>query len=237
MGAITQWMDRTFYPRHTDGWDNWAFREAILARITPAMTVLDLGAGAGIVAAMNFKGKAAHVCGIDLDPRVTENPFLDEARIVDAGAIPYPDRSFDFVFCNSVVEHLEDPVAVFREVARVLRPGGHFMFKTPNRTHYMPMIAQLTPHSFHQAYNKARGREREDTFPTFYRANTRRDVEAVAKASGFSSATVARLEGRPEYLRMTALTYVPGILYERAVNASSRLEPLRVVLIADLEHA
>ncbi|MEI2780661.1 MAG: hypothetical protein V9H25_05130 [Candidatus Competibacter sp.] len=44
--------------------------------------------------------------------------------------------------------------SVFREVARVLKRGGVFLFKTPNKTHYMPTIARLTPHRFHQFVNR-----------------------------------------------------------------------------------
>ena len=62
------------------------------------------------------------------------------------------------------MEHLEDPETVFGEINRVLKPGGIFLFKTPNRRHYMPLIAQLTPYRFHQFINKLRGRDSEDTF-------------------------------------------------------------------------
>ena len=125
-------------------------------------------ARAGIVQQTNFRGLAARVCGVDLDPRVVDNPMLDEGKIADAGGIPYPDAAFDVVFADNVLEHLPDPLAVFREIARVLKPGGVFLFKTPNKTHYMPTIARLTPHRFHQFVNRLRGRAEIDTFPTRY---------------------------------------------------------------------
>ena len=55
---------------------------------------------------MNFRGLAARVCGVDLDPRVVDNPMLDEGKIADAGGIPYPDAAFDLVFADNVLEHL-----------------------------------------------------------------------------------------------------------------------------------
>ena len=237
MGSMTSWMDRRLYGRYPDNWDNWLFRERIDRHLTPDAVVLDLGAGAGIVEATNLRGKAARVCGIDLDPRVRDNPFLDEAKITDAGTIPYDDNTFDLVICNNVVEHLEEPVAVFVQVARVLKPGGRFLFKTPNRTHYMPLIARFTPYAFHEAFNKMRGRERDDTFPTFYRANSKNDAEVAARAAGLVPERIERLEGRPEYLRMTVPTYLAGFLYERTVNATEKLAALRVVLIAELRRA
>lgn len=122
---------------------------------------------------MNFRGLPAQICGVDLDPRVVDNPMLDEGRVANADGIPYEDNRFDVVFSDYVLEHLEDPLQVFREVVRVLKSGGVFLFKTPNKYHYMPTIARLTPHAFHQYVNRLRGRAEVDTFPTRYRANTR----------------------------------------------------------------
>ncbi len=112
--------------------------------------MLDIGAGAGILPQMNFKGEVARICGVDLDPRVVDNPMLDEGRVADAGGIPYDDAVFDMAFADNVFEHLEQPLDVFREVARVLKPGGKLLFKTPNRRHYVPTFARLTPHSVHE---------------------------------------------------------------------------------------
>lgn len=227
-------MDRQCYPQFDKNWDDTLFRERILAALKPGFTVLDLGAGAGIVSQMNFKGRAGKVCGVDLDERVVSNPFLDEGRVSDAGEIPYDDEQFDLVFSDNVLEHLDHPADVFREVARVLKPNGIFMFKTPNKWHYMPTIARLTPHAFHQSISRLRGRAAVDTFPTRYRANTKGEIERLARETGFSVVAIERIEGRPEYLRMVWPTYIAGITYERLVNASALFEPFRVLLVGTL---
>lgn len=231
MGRITHYLDRTFYP-DSHRWDDRLFRERILAHVGPQSTVLDLGAGAGIVPEMNFRGVVGKVCGVDLDARVIDNPYLDEAHHSDGAAIPYPDETFDVVFADNVVEHLAEPEKIFIEVCRVLKPGGCLLFKTPNKTHYMPTIAQLTPHRFHGFVNRQRGRKEIDTFPTLYRANTASRVTSLARQCGFSSCTVERIEGRPEYLRLNPLLYLGGIVYERLVNASEVFAPLRILLVA-----
>jgi SAM-dependent methyltransferase len=196
--------------------------------------VLDVGAGAGIVQEMSFRGKVAHISGIDLDERVLQNPLLDDAKIASAEAIPYPGASFDLVFCDNVLEHLDRPEVVFREVARVLAPGGSFLAKTPNKNHYMPLIAQATPHAFHQFYNRLRGRASADTFPTRYRANSRGAVERLARGAGLRVESIDIVEGRPEYLRLTPPTYLAGYLYERIVNSTPLLEPFRIVMFIHL---
>lgn len=232
---LVHWMDAHLYPEHASHWDDVLFREAVLSLLGPGRRLLDLGAGAGIVREMDFRGHAAEVCGLDPDPRVLDNPHLDRARVGTGEAIPWEDGSFDVVVADNVLEHLEDPVAVFREVARVLRPGGRFLAKTPNRRHYVPTVARLTPHSFHRAVNRARGRRGEDTFPTRYRANTPGTLRVLAEASGLRLTDVRLVEGRPEYLRTNPLLYAFGWGYERLVNRFESLAPFRVLLVATFE--
>ena len=234
MTSIVERLDRFLYPGIGKNWDDRIFRERILAQCNKDAVVLDLGAGAGILPDMNFRGQVARICGIDLDPRVQSNPMLDEGKLADAGQIPYADETFDLVIADNVVEHLADPVGVFHEVHRVLKPGGTFLFKTPNRTHYMPVIARLTPHRFHQAVNKLRGRAEVDTFPTLYRANTAGDVRWVAAQSGFDILSIDRIEGRPEYMRLSWITYLLGAAYERVVNSTNSLAMFRILLIGAL---
>lgn len=232
--SLVHKIDRLFYPEYLQNWDDRLFRDRISEHLSSTTVLLDLGAGAGIVEQMNFKGCAARVYGVDLDERVMSNPMLDEGRISDAGEIPYGDAFFDVVFSDNVVEHLQDPTSVFREVYRVLKPGGVFLFKTPNKFHYMPLIARLTPHRFHQLINKLRGRASVDTFPTLYRANSAGAVLSIAHAVGFTVERLERIEGRPEYLRFIWPTYLVGVAYERIVNATAVLAPLRIVMMAQL---
>jgi hypothetical protein len=115
-----------------------------------------------------------------------------------------------------------------------LKPGGRFLFKTPNRFHYMPLVSMLTPLRFHRAVNRWRGRATEDTFPTCYRAKSRGQIERLAEQTGFEVTKLERIEGRPEYLRFAPPTYLAGWCYERIVNSSDLFAPLRILLIGEL---
>ena len=77
------------------------------------------------------------VIGLGLNRAELEaNPVLQERLIQDLNAesrLPFPDGDFDAVVCTASVEYLVEPFAVFREVARVLRPGGVFVVTFTNR--------------------------------------------------------------------------------------------------------
>ena len=131
MANLVGWLDQTFFPEYAKNWDDQMFRDKIMQYLAKSATVLDLGAGAGIVQQMNFKGLVARVCGVDPDPRVERNPYLDEGKQGGGEQIPYADNSFDVVFADNVLEHLSDTKRVFDEILRVLKPGGGISGQNP----------------------------------------------------------------------------------------------------------
>ena len=233
--TVKHWLDKTFYKHFQDNWDDQLFRERILQYLKPEHKILDLGAGAGIVPQMAFRGLVKRVVGLDPDPRVASNPYLDDAVASYAEVLPFQGETFDVIVSDNVFEHLSDPVTVLKEVKRVLKPGGYILLKTPNRKHYVPLIARLSPHWFHAFVNRFRGRDSEDTFPTLYRANSISQVKRLAQDSGMRVASIELVEGRPEYLRLIWPLYVLGILYERTVNKFRMLKNFRVLLIGALQ--
>lgn len=226
-------MDRTLYPDYTEEWDSKRFRAVLDSVIRPHHTVLDYGAGRGAVAALNLRGRARLVCGVDPDDAVLRNPFLDDARVLllPGGRIPYDDGTFDVIFSSNVLEHVLDPSTWFRQAYRVLKPGGILLAKTPSKWHYVSVVARLTPQVFHVWVNRKRGRDPRETFPTVYRCNTARAVQRNARQAGFEVVWMERWEGRPEYLRAVAVLYLLGWVYERIVNASPLFSAVRSVLV------
>jgi SAM-dependent methyltransferase len=232
--TIIERMDGALYPGLERNWDDSLFRERILAHMRPESVVLDLGAGAGILPHMNFRGIGRHICGVDIDPRVVDNPMLDEGKFAHAQRLPFEENHFDIVFANNVLEHLEDPEPMFREVARVLKPNGVFLFKTPNKWHYVTVIARLTPHGFHRWANRWRGRSESDIFPTRYLANSTIAIARLAEQSGLRLERLEHIEGRPEYLRFSWFAYLLGAIYERLVGSIEALAVFRVLLVGTL---
>jgi len=101
------------------------------ARISSGDRVLEFGSGPGHIAAA-LAETGADVAGIDFSASMIEvakarYPDL-EFREADAESLPFDDESFDAVVSSFVVHHLARPETVFREVRRVLKPGGRFAF-------------------------------------------------------------------------------------------------------------
>lgn len=214
---LTGALLRRYYPDRPTDFEHFA--EKVREHLAGAGRVLDVGAGAGIIDALDWRAPGRRVIGIDLDPRVRSNPNLDSGLLADARALPFPDNTFDSAVSVNVFEHIPDPAAALREVSRVLVPGGLFCIKTPNRDHYVGRIARITPDSFHKWYNSLRGRNPEDTFPTTYRFNRFPDIRRVAEEAGFEVLDLDAFEGVPEYLLLSAVLFLPGLAYERWANA------------------
>lgn len=81
--------------------------------------------------------KPARVVGLGMNAdEMADNPQLDKFIVHNLNAdpaLPYEDRLFDAVTCAVSVQYLTDPVAVFREVNRVLKPDGIFVVSFSNR--------------------------------------------------------------------------------------------------------
>jgi 2-polyprenyl-6-hydroxyphenyl methylase/3-demethylubiquinone-9 3-methyltransferase len=106
-----------------------------------AVSLLDVGSGGGYLAEA-FARLGCRVSGIDLSERSARaanvharSSGLEIGYQAGAGtALPFKDESFDVVACCDVLEHIPNWEQAIAEFARVLKPGGLFLFDTINRT-------------------------------------------------------------------------------------------------------
>lgn len=114
--------------------------------------VVDLGCGSG-EATVPLRQRGARVIGIDISPdliaiahrRLQQYGVDAELRVASAYQTPIADESVDVVFCMSLLHHLELD-RVKKEIGRILKPDGLFIFKEPiNLSWTMRQLRRLFP--------------------------------------------------------------------------------------------
>ncbi len=203
------------------------YAELVRSRLEPASRVLDLGSGRG-----GLVEQLAHpleqVVGVDPDvASLREHRLVGKLPLTAglSGELPFVDGCFDMVFASWVLEHVMEPRKVLGEVGRVLRPGGVFVFITPNKRHPLIGLNRLINRFSTLQGRLVRrfyGRETADTFPAYYRINTSAEVRQLAAELGMTL-IVSKLIPDPTYL-----VFRPG-WFEAAVRFEERLPPDRAI--------
>lgn len=99
----------------------------------PKGRVLDVGSGIGELARKFASlGHQAAACDCLPESEWTHGGAVGYTRCDLAAGLPYPDESFDYIVCLEVIEHVENPMALCRDIGRVLRKGGRLYMSTPN---------------------------------------------------------------------------------------------------------
>lgn len=142
--------------------------------------VLDAGCGNGNYIIDENRKKIGWAVGVDLSKEATsKNICLDEIRYSNLEKLPFENNKFDLAVSLWVLEHLKHPENMLKEVHRVLKPGGFFLFATPN-LNYLPLklVHTINLNTINYFLNKKLfGREEKGVFPTYYKINTIKRME------------------------------------------------------------
>jgi 2-polyprenyl-6-hydroxyphenyl methylase/3-demethylubiquinone-9 3-methyltransferase len=119
----------------------------VLKQSAKEKTALDVGCGGGVLAE-EFAAAGFEVTGMDPSEnsiRTAVNHARQSGLNIryETGVVenlPYPDNSFDVVYCCDVLEHVRDLNKAIAEISRVLKRGGMFFFDTINRTGLSKLI-------------------------------------------------------------------------------------------------
>lgn len=166
--------------RHLDALDN-TFVDQLISLAPPgeslAGLLLDVGCGPGnIVLKIAQRCPRLSIIGLDYSQTMVQTARRTAAEMgvagrvffqrADAGRMPFAGGSFDIVLSNSVLHHLADPARTFREMLRVVKPGGDILvrdLRRPSRIaygwhvrwygrHYSGMMKKLFEDSVRAAY-------------------------------------------------------------------------------------
>jgi SAM-dependent methyltransferase len=203
------------------------FEREVERCLRPDHTLLDAGCGRTAPILSKYRHKARRLIGIDLVDFAGADEALELYRC-DLSAMPLDDGCVDLVMARSVMEHVTDPAAVYRECHRVLKPGGHFIFLTANLWDYASLIATAIPNRFDPwIVAQTEGREEHDVFPIAYRTNTRGAVEKWARLAGFEIASFRYLGQYPSYFMFNGFLFLLATGYEKIISRIAALNVLQ----------
>ncbi len=206
----------------------------VRSHLTEESKVLDLGCGRGGVVEL-FWRDVKLAAGLDPDvPSLAEHRAAGMPVIRGRGEhLPFAGESFDLVVCLWVLEHIDNPEVVLSEVRRVLRPGGHFIFLTPNLRNPLLLLNRLAkalPQLQRRIVPRLYGRIEADTFAVRYRANTESSIREQASRCGLEVVAL-RAIADPTYLALNGFMFTASVLSERLLPASRGVH-----LLGDLTH-
>lgn len=222
-------------------YSQYLYEDTLRANVPSAGAWLDLGCGHQILPAWRvaqekeIAASCNFIVGLDYDlPSLSKHETILYRVRGDASGLPFRANTFDLVSANMVVEHLDAPARQFAEIHRILKPGGRFIFHTPNTLGYTTLCARLLSNSFKKKLvYLLEGRKGEDIFPAYYRANSESRIRQLAQSTGFHIEKIKLIVSSAEAAIVPPIA-VLELLWIRMLMTRS-LRKFRVNIIAILE--
>ena len=201
--------------------------DAVLAAHAGADTVLlDVGCSRGDPDLPSTQ-RAAFFVGCDVDlPGLRANAIAHAVAMAPFEALPFADGSFHVILAKWVLEHLEVPEQALGECWRVLKPGGVLVALTPNAHSLFTFVSRLLPYRLKQVFKgNLFGVHEEDTFRTWYRANTPSRLARLTRSAGFATEGLDLIPGMWTFFIFSAPI---ATLVRRLEHIQARIPGLRV---------
>ena len=200
---------------------------AVIRHGLPAGEGLDLGCGDGKLMRilLDAANASPSLVGVDVDPLETrdalESGVYRRVHTVPGERIPEADASFDFVYSNSVLEHIDDIEPVIAEVSRLLRPAGTFLFTVPGAGFHDCLAGPLLGRG-----GRARYLEQIDRRCAHRRYWGEAQWRACLERHGIEPVRTLEYLSAPEVQRWETLSrFTAGVLY---AVVGQRMQPIEI---------
>jgi 2-polyprenyl-3-methyl-5-hydroxy-6-metoxy-1,4-benzoquinol methylase len=171
--------------------------------------VLDYGSGIGTLPCLLHEAfPGAEIWGADILPRPPE--LTSEIGWIQGdlnNPLPASDASFNLIVSSEVIEHLENPRAMYRDLFRLLKPNGRLIVTTPNQESIRSLTALLL--TGHFAYFS------DNCYPAHITALVRKDFVRIAKEAGFGKvqfvfSNIGGIPKAPKFKWQSVLPFLKG---------------------------
>lgn len=203
------------YPEFKTG--GYFFRKYLKDFANNNSVILDAGCGnSGILT--EFKSIVKLIIGVDTNKKLLEeNQIVNKKINANLENIPLDENSIEIVVSEFVLEHLQNPEDVFKEISRILKPGGVFIFLTPNILNPIMAFSKILPYSIHKLLRLKLFKKEEETHRTYYRANSYRKLLKLGKLAGFQDCEISKA-GNPDYLGFCKPLVLIAIIFEKIID-------------------
>ena len=209
--------------------------EACVSRhVTLGCSWLDVGGGHSIfpenpALARNLVSRCSKMVAVDPSDNVLRNPFVHEA--VQSTLEKYvPATQFELATMRMVVEHVSHPEDFVGALSRLVRPGGVAIVFTVDLWAPITVVSRLVPFGLHHPIKRLFwSGEEEDTFPVFYRMNTRATLKRLFTGAGLSEAMFGTVDDLSLFGRYRLLNYMELIAW-RSLRAIGLNYPEKCLL-------
>jgi SAM-dependent methyltransferase len=183
-----------------------AWFQTVEQQVKPHMKVCEIGSGSGQGFQNKQYPKAKFIFGMDLDPRVLQNPFLNRAAVGSAYDLEklVESKKFDVIYSHMVVEHIYNPRKFIEAQVNCLKPDGIIIHSTVSRYYWSSLVNNLVPDRIKNwlIQRLGSGRTSEDTFDAYYKLNSATQVAELAKTLNLDY-SISRSDQAPGYLRVS----------------------------------
>jgi len=129
---------------------NGRIRAKAIKKYLEIKKTLDLGCGEGIFC-IELARRGIDVTGIDISQEAINHAKINAKSLklripfIVSGAekLPFEDKSFDQVICLDVLEHVDDPIKVIKNIRKILREGGRLIITVPNELYLKKSILKF----------------------------------------------------------------------------------------------
>jgi ubiquinone/menaquinone biosynthesis C-methylase UbiE len=223
----------------------WAPILVELAQLRPSERVLDVACGTGVVAriAATRVGPSGTVVGIDLNPgmlsvaRSVESPESRSGgqlqwQEASANKLPFPDGSFNVVYCQLGLQFFADRPSALREMRRVLGTEGRLALMVWRGIHESPGFAVLA-----NALQRHVGQAAAAIMRAPFGLSNADELEALVRAAGFQNVAIQQRSGTVRFpsVERFVLSYVAGSPLAGPVSQAD--DAARAALITDVRNA
>lgn len=197
-------LEEIFFPSYISY--NKIYKHLCKSHIKDRLLVLHLGAGRDKLKVLDICRGNSKLISLDIDFQELICNSNKSKIAGNAYHLPFKNKTFDLILSEAFFEHIKDPEIILSECFRVSKIGSRLIFTTPNKFSYISLFNTYMPKFIKDIAKKMRGLEIR-YFPTYYAFNTYKNIEYIARDTGYNIVSIHSYIGPPGYFNFSIILW------------------------------